>query len=348
MNVNQVVAAIVASYEIKQPLMIWGPPGVGKSSAGRKAQQILKKIYPPRQAAGKGKDEFGFIDLRLSLMDPVDLRGIPQIKDGVATWCRPAWLPSTGRGIIILEELVQAPPSMMAAASQLVLDRRIGEHALGDGWHVIAAGNRLSDRAATNAMPTHVANRFVHLYVEVSTEAWVAWALEQQIDIRLIAFIKWRPALLHMFDPQSKAQAFPSPRSWEYVSQQLGNKRLPAALLPDMIKGTVGDAGSELLGFLKVFEQMPSIDSIRLNPRTAPIPSDPATLYAVVTALSHGASVDNIGSIATYFTRVTEEANRPEFSIAAMKEISSDPAKAKITNTRAFIEWASKHSFVLS
>ena len=85
MNVNQCVAAIVASYETKQPLMLWGPPGVGKSSAGRQAQQILKKIYPPRQAAGKGKDEFGFIDLRLSLMDPVDLRGIPQINQQNST-----------------------------------------------------------------------------------------------------------------------------------------------------------------------------------------------------------------------------------------------------------------------
>lgn len=353
MNVNQAVAAIVASYETKQPLMLWGPPGVGKSSAGLQARDILSMMYPATKAT-KGKpanDEFGFIDLRLSLMDPVDLRGIPQIKDGVAVWCRPSWLPSAGRGIIILEELVQASPSMMAAASQLVLDRRIGEHKLGDGWHVIAAGNRLSDRAAANSMPTHVANRFVHLYVEVSVEAWVQWALKADVDIRLVAFIKWRPALLHQFDPQSKAQAFASPRSWEYVSKQLGNKRLPAALLPDMVKGTVGDGpASEVLGFLRVFDQMPSIDSIRLNPRAAPIPTDPATLYAVVTSLSAGASIDNIGSIAIYFTRVTEEAGRPEFSIAAMKEISSgdDQRVKKIANTKPFIEWASRHAFVIS
>ena len=353
MNVNQLVAAIVASYETRQPIMGWGAPGVGKSSAGHQARDILSMIYPATKAA-KGKpanDEFGLIDLRLSLMDPVDLRGIPQITNGKAVWCRPSWLPTEGRGIIILEELVQASPSMMAAASQLVLDRMIGEHKLGDGWHVIAFGNRLSDRAATNSMPTHVANRFVHLYVEVSLESWVEWALKNGIDIRLVAFLKWRAALLHQFDPQSKSQAFPSPRSWEFVSKQLGNKRLPAALLPDMVKGTVGDgAAAEVLGFLRVFDQMPSIDSIRLNPTTAPIPTDPATLYAVVTALSAGATVDNIGSIVIYFNRVTDEASRPDFSIAAMKEISAgdDQRKQKVANTKAFIEWAAKHSFVLS
>ena len=349
MNVNQCVAAIAACYETKQPLMLWGPPGVGKSSAAKQAKEVLNQIYP----AKKGEQPFGLIDLRLPLMDPVDLRGLPSIEKGVARWSQPSFLPTSGRGILLLDEIVQAVPSMMAAASQLVLDRQLGEYRLPNGWHVIAAGNRLSDRAATNAMPTHVANRFTHLYVDVSTEAWVQWALKNAIDIRLIAFIKWRPALLHQFDPQAKAQAFPSPRSWEFVSRQLGNKKLPTTLLPDMVKGTVGDgAAAEILGFLRVFDQMPSIDAIRLNPKTAPIPSDPATLYAVVTALSHDVSVDSIGAIATYFTRITEEAQRPEFSIAAMKEISSGDearsAKQKLGNTRAFIEWASKHSFVLS
>lgn len=351
MNVSQITAAIIAAHPSKQPLMIWGPPGVGKSSGVAEAARQLQEItYPSKEVKRlklKAEDaKFGFIDLRLSLMDPVDLRGLPYREGTETKWARPSWLPSTGKGIILLDEIVQAVPMMQAAASQLVLDRRIGEHALGDGWHVIAAGNRLSDRAATNAMPTHIANRFVHLYAEVDVDSWVKWALLHDIDIRAIAFIKFRRTLLHVFDAQNKGQAFASPRSWEFVGKLIDGYQGDRQILTAMIKGAVGDGpGSEFDGFLRVFDKMPSIDGILLNPGSADIPSDPATLYAVISALSHKASKDNIASIAKYFNRISDSGH-PDFSIAAMKEISG--RDAALTNTRPFIEWASKHNHIIN
>jgi hypothetical protein len=340
MNVHQISQAVEAAFLSKQPLMVWGPPGVGKSDC-------------IKQAAARLKVEF--IDLRLPLLEPVDLRGLPHVdsKTNTAKWSQPSFLPTKGKGILILDEIAQAVPAMQAAASQLILDRRCGEYVLPDGWMVVGAGNLQSHRASAHSMPTHIANRFVHLYAEVSVDAWVAWALAHKIDVRVIAFLKWRSQLLHQFDPQAKGHAFPSPRSWAFVAGMLATmKSQPEWLVHDLVKGAVGEGpAAELMGFLKVFDKMPSIEQILLNPGKAQIATDPATLYAVVTALCSRASVDNINKIAIYLTRITEEVNRPEYSVAAMKEITlQDDARAdkqKIGNTRAFIEWASKHNHVM-
>lgn len=334
MNINEISQAVQAAHADRISLMIWGAPGLGKSAAVAQAAERMK---------------IGFIDLRLPLLEPVDLRGLPQIIKGVACWSRPSFFPTSGEGVLFLDELPQAVPSMQAAGSQLILyPHKIGDYTLPVGWSVCAAGNRLSDRAATNAMPTHIANRFVHLYAEVSVPAWIEWALQNSIDIRTIAFVKWKNNLLHAFDPQAKVQAFPSPRSWEFVSKLLGQK-IPPALLSPMIRGAIGEgAASEFMAFLQVFDKLPSLDAIRMNPTTAPIPTEMSVLYAVVTSLASGATADNIGNVAIYFNRITTEAQRPEFSVIAMKEISllddARVGKKKVCNTRAWIEWASKHS----
>jgi len=335
MNISNLKVAIQAAYARKQPVMIWGDPGVGKSSA-------------VKQAANDSKVEL--LDLRLSLLEPVDLRGYLSSHNGVGKWIASPLLPVKGKGYLFLDELVQSTPSMQGCASQLILDRRIGEYRLPDGWCVIAAGNKASNRAATHAMPTHIANRFIHLNVEVDVPAWITWALAANIDIRIVAFIKWQSTMLHAFDPQAKTLAFPSPRSWEFVSNMLA-AGLPAEVLHDFIKGAVGDgAAAAFIAFMQVCDKLPSIDSIMLNPSTAVIPTEMSVLYAVVSSLATRASADNIGKIATYFNRITDESARPEFSILAMKAISAaDSSRTKkICNTRAFIEWSSKHAHVIA
>lgn len=361
MNITEITDAVVAAYDTKQPLMIWGPPGVGKSEGVKEAANILRARFaandkPARKGvrdlrpSNKGTDnEFQLIDLRLPLLESVDLRGLPTIQGDVTRWIPPTFLPTSGRGILFMDEIVQSSPSMQAAASQLILDRRCGEYVLPDGWMVVGAGNLATHRAAANAMPTHIANRFIHLYAEVSIDAWVAWALKHDIDIRFIAFLKWRSALLHQFDPQSKSHAFASPRSWVAFAK-LAVQNLSAGLLHQFGKGAVGEGpAGECIGFLRVFDSMPSVESILLNPTTAPIPTEMSVLYAVTTMLTSRASADNIHKIAPYFARISTEAQRPDFSVMALKEIAEADATRdkKVCNTRAYIEWASSLNSVL-
>jgi hypothetical protein len=356
MNVTQMTQAVVGAYQSKRPIMVWGAPGVGKSTGAFAASKILGEMYfPPKEVAKLPKKDqaeatFGYIDLRLSLREPSDLLGVmwPDVtKDEVRNF-HASFLPRRGRGIICLDELPQATQLMQGAASQLVLDRRCGEYVLPDGWYVMACGNRMSDKAATNAMPTHIKNRFIHLYAEVDVTSWVAWALDSDIDVRVIAFIKFRSALLHQFDAQAKGEAFPTPRTWEYVSDLVKTWKGDSSLLEVMIKGTVGEAaGSQFVAFLRVADKLPSIDGILMNPKTAPIPDDMNVLYATVTALVGRASKDNLASVTAYFNRIAD-LGKPDFAMAAIKELTSRKDGAALAQTKAFIEFASKYSHLMS
>src|SRR5262245_34343359 len=215
----------------RTPVMPWGPPGVGKS-------QIVAQI-----AARHG---IALIDIRLAQMEPTDLRGIP-FRDGRhVVWSVPAILPDTERhgerGVLFLDEITSAVPTVTAAAYQLILDRRLGEYVVPDGWAIFAAGNRQGDRGVTFQMPAPLGNRFVHYEIEPDLDDWVAWAHASGIDPRLIAFLRFRPDLLFDFDPARYTVAFPSPRSWEFASRALAKFAAVPDLLGEALQACVGTA----------------------------------------------------------------------------------------------------------
>jgi hypothetical protein len=188
-------------------------------------------------------------------------------------------------------------------------------------------------------MPSPLANRFLHVEFEVDLEEWVTWALEQNIQTEIIAFLRFRPELIHQFDPQKNEKAFPTPRSWEFVSKML--PYLAKDIEYEMLRGTVGEgAATELVGFLKVWRNLPNPDIILMNPDQAQVPDDPATLYAICGALARKASPQTIQRIIKYANRLPSE-----FSVLLVRDsVKQSPT---VVNSRAFIEWASAHSDVL-
>lgn len=256
------------------PVMLWGPPGVGKS------QLVM--------AVGQ-KHAINVIDIRLSQMEPTDLRGIPFRSGESVEWAVPSMLPNSDRhgeqGILFLDEITSAPPSVSAAAYQLILDRRLGEYSVPDGWAIIAAGNRQGDRGVTYTMPAPLANRFSHFEVETHLDDWVSWAYANGIDEGVIAFLRFRPELLFDFDPAHNPVAFPTPRSWEFAHhalQKFGN--MPGLLL-SALQACVGPAaGIELNAFISNLDQLPDIDAI-LRGDEVPVPEGIDLQYAVASAL---------------------------------------------------------------
>jgi hypothetical protein len=256
------------------PVMLWGPPGVGKS-------QMVAQI-----AARHGAR---VIDIRLSQMEPSDLRGIPFRVGESVEWATPALLPNAERhgeqGILFLDEITSAPPSVSAAAYQLILDRRLGEYQVPDGWVIFAAGNRQGDRGVTYAMPAPLANRFSHFDVETHLDDWVLWAYQNGIDERIIAFLRFRPELLFDFDPAHNPVAFPSPRSWEFAHRGLQKFQDHPDLLQGTLQACVGPAaGIELNAFVNSLEQMPDLDAIVAG-EEVPVPEEIDLQYAVAAAL---------------------------------------------------------------
>ena len=256
------------------PVMLWGPPGVGKS---RIVAELAEKFSTP------------MIDLRLSQIEPSDLRGIPyRIEDGVE-WAVPRLLPHAERhgerGILFLDEINAAPPSVSAAAYQLILDRRLGEYHVPEGWAIFAAGNRQGDRGVSHVMPTPLANRFTHYEIEVDLEDWVSWALREGINEHVIGFLRFRPELLFEFEQSENPIAFPSPRTWEFAHRALQKFAGQPELLSASLVACVGEAaGIEFMAYLEHLERLPDIDAI-LSGQRVEMHDEVDLQYAVAAAL---------------------------------------------------------------
>ena len=224
------------AFNRKRPIFLWGPPGVGKS-------EIVDTITQER--AGM------MIDLRLALMEPTDLRGIPYYneKTGQMMWAPPADLPTQELAdqfeciVLFLDEMNQAPQSVQAAAYQLILNRRLGTYTLPDNVLIVAAGNRESDRGVAYRMPSPLANRFVHLEMGVDFDDWQVWALENKIHSDVVGYLTSNKMDLFNFDPKTASRAFATPRSWTFTSQLMPQEgeTIEDSKLHDLVAGTVGD-----------------------------------------------------------------------------------------------------------
>lgn len=319
-------SALKTLVAARRPAFIWGAPGVGKS-------QVVKQVCDELK--------IDMIDVRAVLLDPVDLRGLPTVSDDDrAHWAIPEFLPRKGKGVLFLDELNAAPPLTQAACYQLILDRKLGEYELPPGWIAMAAGNREGDRAVTSKMPTALSNRFVHLDFVVDVDDWCTWAIEHELLTELIAFIRFRPELLHQFDPKSGSKAFPTPRSWEFVSDILKSEPDKEIEYP-LLAGTVGDGpAAELEGFLRIYRNLPSVEGILMDPKGEEVPTDPATLYALSGALARRADDGNFDRVKLFADRMPAE-----FGVLLV----SDAVKRckAIQHTRAFVDWATENASVV-
>lgn len=340
MRPSEIVKAIDVCVKAKQPVMLQGSPGVGKSQV---VAQVAKN------------NDMEMIDVRLSQLDPVDLRGVPSVdpKKKQTSWNVPDFLPTEGRGILFLDEINSAAQATQAAAYQLVLDRKLGDYELPEGWTIVAAGNRMSDNAIVNQMSTALKNRFVHLDFEVNNEDWTQWALKAGIRTEVIGFIRFRPLLLNEFEKRNDSeqerkriqslkdsQAFATPRSWEFLSRLI-DQNPPDEVVHELISGTVGEAAAaEFAGYLKYHRKVPNIDKLLMDPKNAPIPEEPAILIATVTAVAARASEDNFERVVAYTDRLSSD-----FQVMLMKDAIT--REGDLADTRGFADWATRNPKVV-
>lgn len=226
---------IIRCMEVKRPVFLWGPPGIGKSEL---VEGIAKEQGRP------------VIDMRLLLLEPTDLKGIPfyDPEKGTMRWANPSELPGPTEvhlhnAILFLDELSAAPPAVQAAAYQLVLNRRVGEYELPDGVSIVAAGNRDSDKAVTFRMPSPLANRFTHLTLAVHFPDWLKWAVFNNVDADVVGFLSHHKQMLFTFDPKSPDKAFCTPRSWVNVSD-LVDDNAKESDNTHLVAGTVGESAA--------------------------------------------------------------------------------------------------------
>ena len=281
-------------------LMIWGPPGVGKTHLVR--------------AAAKDYDG-GYVALHLTLMEPVDIKGLPVVNEdrSAVKWVPMGELPTdpSSKGVIHLDELNTADPSVMAAAMQFCLDRRVGEYTLPPGWRIVACGNRVHDGASARKMPTALADRFSHVTLQTSVDDWTAWALDNGIEEALVGFINYRKEQLHNFSSSRTVNT--TPRGWEDVNSILSkDPNMDGVATMAYISGRVGlGAATELRAFIKVWRHLPDIDKILSGEITELKDSqNPSVKYAVTMALALRVKKGTAGAMLAFLDKIGPEFSR--------------------------------------
>jgi hypothetical protein len=317
--------AIDAALDLNHPLMLWGAPGIGKS-------QLV-------QQAAAMRNGWGIIDVRAATYGPEDVRGIPYVVGDECRQAFPSILPRPGRdpehGILFLDELPQAPPATQGALLQLVLDRAIDTYKLLPGWRIIAAGNDREHHAGGFKLLSALSRRFINLNLITDPEQWRDWAMAHGVSPIVVAFLRFRPALLN--DDDLRKKVGPNPRAWVMASEMIESGRMTKDIELPMLSGVLdkGPAG-ELLTFVQVYRNLPDPDEVIANPTKVPVPTDLATKYAICGALSSRVTVQNVAAIFTYACRMTEE-------FTALLVTDCVRYNNDITSTRTFSDFVSKH-----
>jgi hypothetical protein len=310
------------------PVMIHGAPGLGKSDIVRQLGARKKRKV---------------IDIRLNLREPVDLRGIPMpdVATGTTKWMVPDELPQAERdgaeGYLFLDEINTASQQMMAAAFGLVLDRKVGEYTLVDGWVIIAAGNRVADKASAQRMPTALRNRFAHIIVVPDVAAFCTWANVSGVAPELIAFQRLRSGenggkgILHVM-PKGDENAFPTPRSWTKAAKFVG---APKKHRMRLFAAHVGAAyATEFDAFIDLYHSIGDLQDIIKSPKTARLPADPSTRYATCSGLARMATKATFANVVEYVKRL----NHRESEALVVHDATSRDAALK--NTTVYGAWA--------
>lgn len=243
--------ALLKAFEVKRPIFLWGPPGIGKSEVVAEVTQELGGLM---------------IDLRMAQMEPTDLRGIPFYNkdNGKMDWAPPIDLPDEETAsqypivVLFLDEMNSAAPSVQAAGYQLILNRRVGKYVLPDNVVLVAAGNRESDKGVTFRMPMPLANRFIHMEMRSDFSSWQQWAVKRGIHKDVVGYLSFAKQDLYEFDSKSSSRAFATPRSWVFVSDLLNDDNTDADTLFTLISGAVGEGLAAKFGAHRKFSaQLP-------------------------------------------------------------------------------------------
>ena len=283
-NHSDLKEVILESYKVRVPLFIHGTFGIGKSDSVKAAGKIIansinsgikdeKKhlTYSEDFEDSNSDDCFTVRVIPAHHLDAGDLKGLPfpNKEHTKTTFLQTDYLPTSGKGLMFLDELNLAPPMVQGNLYQIILDGRLGNYKVPEGYACIAAGNMEEDRSHSFSMALPLKNRFIH--VELKTpmvEDWINdYALPNGVDHRIMSFLKGQEGLLHNYRPELNLEdeeltSIATPRTWSFLSRLIksivpGDKEAPDGhyykKLNIMSNATVGcDVGNQFVAWLKM------------------------------------------------------------------------------------------------
>jgi|TARA_R110000803_G_scaffold99424_3_gene167499 hypothetical protein len=347
---NAIQAMLIHNYNLgdtanKQDYLIPymnGGVGIGKTSvvyqllSDELIVKSVKKMFPDFKG-----DELGLINFSLAQYDPSEIAGwLVASKDGeTMKRLRPSFMPLDGYGIIFVDEVAQATLMSMNILGQLVDERRLGEHYLPKGWMVVSAGNRLSDRAGSNKLPSQLRDRFTYLDVEANTDDVLEYYAKNGVDHRINSWLKFDDQFIHKFDASQDNNS--TPRSIERAGVILGLK-LDNLTLRGCLDGQIGAvASASLMAHIKLHDKLPDFDKIISDPMNTAVPEDRGVLYALCGSLGVKMTKDNADPILQYIQRIPEQefmAFMLKDAISRNKTLVQSPAVRQVLGSKGSLK----------
>lgn len=300
-KISQAAEMISAYIRARLVPMLVGSPGCGKS-------QIIYEIAK--------KYKMKVIDLRLSQCDPTDLGGFPTIVGEKADYMPMKHFPIQGDPIpagyegwlLFLDEATSAPPAIQAAAYKLILDRMVGSHHLHENVAIVCAGNLETDNAIVHSMSTALQSRMAHIELVLDQEDWLKWAETSGISHHITSFIKFKPSNLFTFKPDHSDKTYACPRTWEFANRLLKVVDINDRKIKPMLAGILSDGVAlEFVNYMKVYGQIPTLESIVKAPKTIPVPEEISVLWALSGSLAFHMNKVNLEPIMQYVSRLPAE-----------------------------------------
>ena len=204
----------------------------GRSSEGKSAR--VKAIDP----------DCTIIYLRNATPESLNGKSVYDPNTGVMKNIKPTWLEKLEAKcaaepddihIVFFDEITNALPSIQGMAFNIILDKEVnGNWKLPENARIVAAGNEMSDSLSANKLAEPLYNRFVHVYIETTTEKWLKWASEHNIHPAIYAYIATTQGK-NLRTPFTGEKPNADPRKWEMAS-----KLLYKTNNPHMLRGLLG------------------------------------------------------------------------------------------------------------
>ena len=338
---------LIAAVGSKRTVLAQGDMGNGKTSMIHMLGDKLpkhRKMYFDATTKDLG-------DIMIPSMQSIErdgcVRMIPNEEMGIHL---------DGPIILMLDEIGKANQAVKNAMLRLIQERQIGSYSLHPDSVVFATTNKGSEGVG-DILPPHVRNRMIVVQIKKTDHMdWIEWGINNGIDHSLLGWVKDNPHLMasfedikdpsenpYIFDPRAQRAAFVTPRSLHSASDILKSREgIDDITLTAALMGTIGDRGAmDLMAFVSLSDQLPSLQSIKDNPKSAKVPDSAAAICMVVYRTLSALDKDWLNSWMDYLPRLDTEAQAMFANGVRAPKYSK---QTMVMTNKKFTEWAMKNN----
>jgi hypothetical protein len=320
------------ALKTKKSVLVVGKYGIGKTaSAYEFAKEHGMKV----------------VDVKLSQFDAVTFRGIPSVKDGKTVWNIPHMMAELQQGntVLLLDEFDKAQPSVASASYELLLQRRYGDYLLPDTVLIVATANFESEDFRSQGFSIPQLDRCIKVELVIDSEEWLSWAKENNVDERVIEFIRNNPNLLWR-EGNEESMTATSPRSWVTASQLISEIENDYDLMKTLVAGCVGfDLADIFVKFVmsmskanygKILEEHDTEAVRKMN-----IGEKKQFIQYCAKKLEKEPA-----KIFSFITKYLSTTGDAETTVFMMRELKAEVGEEKFNNIFRLTEWTGKREFV--